>query len=183
MKLVLIGFMGTGKSSLGRLLAAELRYRFLDTDQLIEEQQGCSITELFNRVGEAGFRRLENELAHELSATDAVVIATGGGFPLNPENLALLRPNGFIIALLATPATIYQRVGGERHRPLLAKDDPRQRISALLAARTPIYQNCDLTLDTTGRSLVALAAEVTAELTKRGCGDGNNSLGLGGTEL
>jgi shikimate kinase len=164
MKLVLIGFMGTGKSSLGLLLAQKLNYSFIDTDQLIEARQGCSITEIFRRDGEAGFRRMENELARELGPAEAVVIATGGGFPLNPENIALLRPNGLIIALRATPEVIYQRVCAEQHRPLLAERDQRRRIGSLLAARAPIYQNCDLTLDTTDQTLTELAAQVIAQL-------------------
>jgi shikimate kinase len=174
MKLVLIGFMGTGKSSLGRLLAKKLNYRFIDTDQLIEERQGCSITKIFSQVGEVGFRRLENELARELVLAESVVIATGGGFPLNPENIALLRRNGLIITLQATAETIYRRVCQEQHRPLLAEGDPLNRIITLLAARAPIYQNTDLTLDTTAKSLDALVAEVIAVLNKRGYGDGNN---------
>jgi shikimate kinase len=183
MKLVLIGFMGTGKSSLGRLLAQTLNYRFIDTDQLIEERQGRSIIEIFSQAGEAGFRRLENELAHELGPADAVVIATGGGFPLNPENIALLRQNGLIITLQATAATIYRRVCQEQHRPLLAGGEPLNRIITLLAVRAPIYRDSDLTLDTTAKSLDALAAEVTAALNQRGYEDGNNSIKLGRTEL
>jgi shikimate kinase len=183
MKLVLIGFMGTGKSSLGRLVAQKLNYRFIDTDQLIEARQGCSITEIFKRDGETEFRRMENELARELVPAEAVVIATGGGFPLNPENIALLRPNGLIIALRATPEVIYQRVCAEQHRPLLTDGDPRQRIGSLLAARADFYQNCDLTLDTTDQTLAELAVQVIAQLNKRGYGNGNNSLKLSRTEL
>jgi shikimate kinase len=174
MKLVLIGFMGTGKSSLGRLLAQTLKYCFIDTDQLIEERQGCSITELFSRVGEAGFRHLENELAHELGPVDEAVIATGGGFPLNPENIALLRRNGLIISLQATAETIYRRICTERHRPLLTQSDPLNRITTLLAARAPIYQNSDLTIDTNHKSVAAMVAEVTAALKQRGYVNGNH---------
>ncbi|HYH04649.1 MAG TPA: shikimate kinase [Bacillota bacterium] len=168
MKIVLIGFMGTGKSSLGRLLAEELGYQFIDTDQIIEERQQRSIAEIFRSDGEAGFRKLEAELAQELRMADRLIVATGGGFPLNPENIRAVRDNGIVIALTATPEAIYQRVVREQHRPLLVEGDPLERITALLEARNGIYQNSDLTIDTTGKSLTEMATAIIVELRKRG---------------
>lgn len=174
MKIVLIGFMGTGKSSLGRLLARELNFSFVDTDALIEERQGRSITELFALDGEPFFRQLERDLARELAPARQVVISTGGGFPLEPENIRVLRPNGLIVALKATPEMIYQRIKHETHRPLLAHADPLNRITTLLKTREAVYQNADLTLDTTHRSLEAMAAEVIAAVRNRGGWNGKD---------
>lgn len=174
MKIVLIGFMGTGKSSLGRLLARKLKFTFIDTDALIEERQGRSITEIFATDGEPFFRQLERDLALELSLVPRAVISTGGGFPLNPDNIQALRQDGFIVALTATPEMIYQRIKSETHRPLLAQADPLNRITALLKAREAVYQNSDLTLDTTARTLEAMAAEVIAEVRNRGVVDGED---------
>lgn len=183
MKIVLIGFMGTGKSSVGQLLAKQLGYRFVDTDQLIEERQGRSITAIFRTDGETGFRKLEAEMAQELRMADGLVIATGGGFPLNPENIRAVRDNGFIISLTATPEAICQRVAREQHRPLLAEGDPLERITTLLKTRAAIYQNSDLTIDTTGKSLTEIAGEIIVELKKRGYDYGKSSIGPGGTQL
>jgi shikimate kinase len=170
MKVVLIGFMGTGKSSVGRKLAAQLQYDFIDTDQLIEERQGRSITAIFQTEGEAGFRSMETELARELQTRDRVVIATGGGFPLNSGNIDVLREDGVIILLTATPETIYQRVKDERHRPLLADRDPLARIAGLLATRAAVYQNCDIAIDTTDKSPAEIAGEIREELSREGVG-------------
>ncbi|HEY8464657.1 MAG TPA: shikimate kinase [Bacillota bacterium] len=174
MKISLIGFMGTGKSALGQLLAKELHYDFIDTDQLIEARERRQITEIFQSDGEAYFRALEHGLARELHRAERLVIATGGGFPLNPENLRLLRENGLVIALTATPETIYRRVIKETHRPLLTTGDPLAQIRALMKARDGIYRNSDLTVDTNDRSLPALTEEIMTELHKRGYWDGKN---------
>lgn len=174
MKIVLIGFMGTGKSSLGKLLARKLNFTFIDTDALIEERQGRSISAIFATDGEPFFRQLERELAGELALIQEAVISTGGGFPLNPENIQVLRQDGFIVALTATPEVIYQRIKNETHRPLLAQTDPLNRIATLLKTRAAVYQNSDLTLDTTHRTLEAMAAEVMAEVRNRGVRDGKD---------
>jgi shikimate kinase len=168
MKLVLIGFMGTGKSSVGQQLAKLLQYDFIDTDQLIEARQGRSITAIFETEGEAGFRRMEADLARELSALDRVVIATGGGFPLSSGNIEVLRETGVIILLTAAPETIYQRVKNERHRPLLADADPLARIVGLLETRAAVYREADITIDTTGKNPSEIAMEIREELSRRG---------------
>jgi shikimate kinase len=170
MKVVLIGFMGTGKSSVGQQLATLLHYEFVDTDQLIESRQKRSITAIFQTEGEAGFRRMERELALELSVLDRVVIATGGGFPLNTGNIDVLRGEGVIVSLAATPETIYQRVKNEKHRPLLSDRDPLARIAGLLANRVAVYQNCDITIDTTGKNPAEIAMEIREELSRKGVG-------------
>jgi shikimate kinase len=174
MKVVLIGFMGTGKSSVGKKLAAQLQYEFIDTDQLIEVRQGRSITAIFQTEGEAGFRRMEAELTLELGARDRVVIATGGGFPLNSGNIEVLRHGGVIVLLNATPEAIYQRVKNEHHRPLLKDVDPQARIAGLLATRAAVYRNADITIDTTGKNSSEIAMEIREELSRRGYVDGTD---------
>jgi shikimate kinase len=174
MKVVLIGFMGTGKSSVGKQLAARLQYQFIDTDQLIEFRQKRSITDIFQVEGEVAFRRMEAELAMELGSRDQLVIATGGGFPLNPGNIDALRQGGVIVLLAATPETIYQRVKDEQHRPLLAAPEPLARIAELLASRAEVYRNSDITIDTTGKNPGEIAMEIRKELSRRGYMDGTD---------
>jgi 3-dehydroquinate synthase len=166
--IVLTGFMGTGKTTVGRLLADELGYEFVDTDQLIEERHG-PIAEIFRTKGEEAFRRIERDLAAELGARDQHVISTGGRLMLDPLNVASLSRNGRVFCLVATPDEIFDRVsndGSGIERPLLAVPDPRQRIVELLAERTPEYRRfAQLTTDTVSAAVVAadLAALASAD--------------------
>lgn len=138
--LVLIGFMGTGKSSVGRLCAQRLGYTFRDSDAVIEEHIGCAIPQFFTEQGEEAFRRIEHEVITELAAASGLVIATGGGAVMNENNVAALRSTGCVVLLTATPIVILRRVGNTRSRPLLASaSDPLARIKELLAAREPFY--------------------------------------------
>ena len=139
--LVLIGFMGVGKSRIGPMCARRLGYAFRDSDHEIEAQAGCSVAEFFAREGEAAFRALERQVIAELAARRGLVIATGGGTVLDPENVARLRETGRVVLLTATPRAILQRVGDPKTRPLLANSpDPLKRIRELLAQRTPCYE-------------------------------------------
>lgn len=152
--LVLIGFMGCGKTTLGRLCAAHLGYTFRDIDHIIEAEAGCSVAELFARVGESQFRQKEREVIADLCVTSGLVIATGGGAVLDPLNRENLRRNGLVVLLHASPDLILRRVGNARTRPLLANaPDPRARIEELLEQRLPLYRaaaHCQV--DTNGRS-------------------------------
>ena len=168
MNLVIIGFMGTGKSTLGRVLAGELGYEFIDTDHIIEMDYGKKITQIFQEEGEAFFRGLENKLARKLSKSDRKVIATGGGWVLNPENLMLSRINGFIISLIAGPEVVYGRIRHETTRPLLSGADPLSEISRILGRRERLYRDADLLVDTSQGTPVELAGEVIKELIRRG---------------
>lgn len=168
MNLVLIGFMGTGKSKIGRMLALELGYDFIDTDLLIEAECGKKITQIFQEEGEAFFRRIENKLAGELGRQDRKVISTGGGWVLNPENIRLTRINGFIISLNAQPEIIYQRIKAEIHRPLLATADPLSEINRILSQRENLYQNADLVMDTSRETPELVTEQIINELTRRG---------------
>ncbi len=174
MNIVLIGFMGTGKSTIGKLLAPKLGFEFVDVDARIEQQAGKTITQIFHSEGEGHFRKLEREFAEELSAGEGQVIATGGGFVLNPQNIAVLRPKGFIVSLKASPRVIYERIRNEKHRPLLAVPDPPAQIGQLLLERDERYRDADLLVNTDGKSPAEIADEIGAELAKRGISNGRN---------
>lgn len=146
--IVLIGFMGTGKTSTGRLLASRLGRTFIDIDKKVEEQVGMTITEIFARYGEEFFRRTEHNLIAEAAAAENAVIATGGGVVLSQDNMSLLRANGVIISLSASIGTIIERTGRRDTRPLLNRPDREQVIEKLLTERAGLYQDADLCLST-----------------------------------
>jgi shikimate kinase/3-dehydroquinate synthase len=158
---VLIGFMGTGKTAVGRSVAARLGRPFIDTDTLIEGRAGRPVSEIFAEEGEEAFRRLEADVVAAASAQDGVVIATGGGVVLNRENMARLRRTGVIVALRADPEAILARVGAGCDRPLLGTD-PGARVRRLLEERDDLYQDADLTLDTTVLSVEDVSSRVVA---------------------
>jgi 3-dehydroquinate synthetase/shikimate kinase len=139
---VLTGFMGTGKTTVGRLLADDLGYEFVDTDALIEQRHG-PIPAIFAARGEAAFRAIEREVAAELAGRRRLVVATGGRMMLDPANVRVLSANGRILCLVATPDEVFERVAGDRStddRPLLAVPDPRRRIVELMSERDPDYR-------------------------------------------
>ncbi len=152
LNIVLTGFMGTGKSTIGRLLAQRLARPFLDMDAVIEEREGRPISAIFAAEGEAHFRALERRLVQELAKRDRLVIATGGGVVLNPLNIQDFERTGLLVCLDASPEQILQRVAHETHRPLLAAPDKQQRICDLLAARQSAYASVALHVDTDGVS-------------------------------
>ncbi len=139
--IILTGFMGTGKSTIGRLLAKEIGYTFIDTDHVIEERVGKSIPQIFAEDGEEEFRRLEAELVQELADQQGLVIATGGGLVMNPENVVALEKTGKIFCLTATPEEILERVSRQPgSRPLLSERNPLLKITQLLSEREPTYK-------------------------------------------
>ncbi|MBN3033573.1 MAG: shikimate kinase [Candidatus Saganbacteria bacterium] len=168
MNIVLIGFMGTGKSAVGRLLAAELRFHYLDTDQLIEKAEGRKIAEIFKTDGEPYFRRLETETLQALQDYDNFVISTGGGMVLKEDNIALLKAIGPVVLLKAGPKTIYDRIKSEKHRPLLAVPDPLAEIKKILAYRGPFYDRAaDRAVDSSDLTPEAVAKEIITWLRSR----------------
>jgi shikimate kinase len=160
--LVLIGFMGAGKSTIGRLASERLRFQFIDTDEWIERHTGRSIPDIFQKDGEAAFRLLEREVCHQLETLSDLVISTGGGLPTNPENMASLRKHALIIYLWASPEKIYERVRHSTHRPLLKTPDPMARIRQLLEARDPFYKQADVLVNTEQRSASEVLQQVVS---------------------
>ena len=144
--LYLVGMMGSGKTSTGRPLAEQLGYGFVDADAVIEQAAGCSIPEIFERDGEAGFRALENQVLNAISQRHSLVVATGGGVVTQQENWGLLH-SGIVIWLDVVPEQLMQRLKADSTvRPLLQTDDPDAALNALLNRRRPLYAEADLTV-------------------------------------
>lgn len=141
--------MGTGKSIIGRRLAVEFQYRFIDTDYLIEERTEKSIPELFSEEGETYFRKLESEIVSEVAGWKGYVISTGGGVPLKPSNLEALEKTGILVTLSARPEVILRRVQRRAgKRPLLRGPRPLDKITRLLSEREAAYKRASIYIDT-----------------------------------
>ncbi len=138
--IILIGFMGTGKSTIGRKLSRTFGYPLIDTDQMIVEQEGLPIPEIFADRGEEAFRDLETRVLRSLSRHSGHIIATGGGIIGRPENRTLLRKLGYVVWLVASPSEILARTARNNNRPLLNNDHPEETIRKLLEIRTPLYR-------------------------------------------
>lgn len=158
--IALIGFMGTGKTSVGRLVADQLHFHYLDTDEMIQAATGKSIADIFSREGEPAFRALEEKTVAELAVKTKTVISAGGGLPVNPANLASLKAHALVVCLWASPEKIWERVKNQTHRPLLHGANPQQKIRNLLAAREPHYKQADVLINTELRSLREVAQQV-----------------------
>ena len=144
--LYLVGMMGSGKTSTGRPLAERLGYGFVDADAVIKQAAGCSIPEIFERAGEAGFRKLESQVLSAISQRHSLVVATGGGVVTQQENWGLLH-SGIVIWLDVVPDQLLQRLKADSTvRPLLQTDDPEAALNALLNERRPLYAEADLTV-------------------------------------
>lgn len=161
--LALIGFMGTGKTSVGKLVAEQLHLDFLDTDELIQSRTGRTIADIFAKQGEAVFRALERQLVDELAQRTQTLISTGGGLPTNPENLAQLKTHALVVCLWSSPEKIWERVRHQAHRPLLHDPDPQKKIRELLAAREPFYKQADVLVNTDTRSLREVVQQVALQ--------------------
>ena len=158
--LALIGFMGTGKSCVGRLTADLLHFTFLDTDHVIEARAGKAISDIFAQDGEPAFRQWERRIVEELTRREKTVIATGGGLPADEANLASLKTHALVICLWASPEAIWARVRGHDHRPLLNEPDSLAKIRQLLAVREPYYRQADVLVNTGMRSVREVAQHV-----------------------
>ncbi|MEW6157961.1 MAG: shikimate kinase [Verrucomicrobiota bacterium] len=158
--IALIGFMGTGKSSVGQMVAGLLHFRFVDTDQMIEERAGKSIARIFAEEGEPRFREYEREVVAHLSTFRQCVIATGGGLAATEGNLDLLKKHALTICLWASPESIWRRVAHQNHRPLLQGPDPLEKIRELMAQRDPHYRKADVLINTEMRSPKEVAQQV-----------------------
>lgn len=149
----LIGPPGAGKSTIGRMLAAKLGFDFLDTDHVIEQRTGADISWIFDVEGESGFRDREHQVLAEMVLETNVVVATGGGIVLRPENRSLLSALDVVVYLEASLQQLLVRTSKDKKRPLLQVENPSERIAALLAERSPFYESvCDLKINTDGHS-------------------------------
>ena len=150
--IVLIGFMGTGKTTIGKSLARSLGWTFVDTDELVELTAGSSVQKIFEEQGEIYFRKLETEVLIQVLGSEQQIIATGGGAVLAEHNREVMIEGGLVIALQADISTIIQRVSGDQSRPLL-KGDLSDRVAALLEQRKFAYDFADISIQTAGKSV------------------------------
>jgi shikimate kinase len=158
--IALIGFMGAGKTSIGKLVAESLHFDFVDTDELIQASTGHTIADIFARDGESAFRQLERATIQQLSQRSKTVIATGGGLPTFGDNLEFLKTFALTVCLWADKEKIWDRVRHQSHRPLLHDPDPQKKIAELLAARAPFYKQADVLVNTGLRSPREVAQQI-----------------------
>ena len=164
MKIVLTGFMGTGKSAVGPILARKLGIDCIDTDYLLEKEAGQSIKEIFRTHGESHFRSLEKEIIKELVKKGDVIIDVGGGAILDPENLENLKKDGILVSLLASSEEIKKRTAGDDSRPLLKSGG--KTIENLLSQRLPFYLKANICVDTDGKEPEEVAEEIIEKIKK-----------------
>jgi shikimate kinase len=164
---VLVGFMGSGKSSVGRLVARTLRGRFVDTDRMVVDRAGREITEIFAEHGESHFREEESRALRSLLGARGLVVATGGGIVTVPANVPMLKQLGMVVWLDAAEEIIWQRVSRNQKRPLLHTENPRETIRTLLEKRTPHYEAAAaLKVDTSTLTHAQVAEIICAHFTK-----------------
>lgn len=149
----LVGFMGTGKTAVGREVARQLKLRFVDMDSIIEEREKKAISRIFEEDGEPYFRKIEKQVLKKISAEADSVISCGGGVVLDKENIRIMKQTGAVICLSARPGVIIARTRRYEHRPLLNVDNPEKKIKELLELRAPFYAQSDHTIDTSDLSV------------------------------
>jgi shikimate kinase len=164
----LVGMPGAGKTTVGRQLAKRLQRRFVDADHEIEQRTGVRIPLIFDIEGEQGFRDREARVIAELAAGSDMVVATGGGAVLRPENRAALRSGGTVIYLQASPDLLFERTRLDPNRPLLQVQDPRRKLEELYAQRDPLYREvADIIVNSIGGSIAQLVRQVQRQLEKK----------------
>lgn len=164
--IILIGFMGCGKSSVGIKLSYRLKKTIIDTDKWIEKKQGMTISDIFKTKGEAAFRRMETDCLKELLETeDNRIVSVGGGLPMKEENHELLKKLGRVVYLKITPQAVYERLKDDTTRPLLQVEDPMKRIRELLALRGPVYEKCaDMVIEVSDKNFEEILDLIEAGL-------------------
>jgi shikimate kinase len=164
----LIGPMGSGKTAVGRRLATLLGKQFIDSDAEIEKRTGVDIRYIFEKEGEARFRERERDVIADLTTLDDVVVATGGGVILDPKNRERLAETGTVVYLETTIDTLVRRTKAAKTRPLLMNDDPHAVLERMMVVRRPLYEKAaDLRIETTGRQVRAVAADIQQRLGQR----------------
>jgi len=163
--IIMVGFMGSGKTTVGRILAKKLGYEFFDTDKYIEKKEGMTITEIFAQKGEPWFRNLELQVAREISESENKVIGTGGGMVKNDEIMRLLKAGGIVVYLKASAGKIAYNLRNDNSRPLLAGEDKFAKIKSLLAQREHLYiKAADITINTDRRVPKKVALDIIDKL-------------------
>ncbi len=164
--IVLCGFMGSGKTVTGKLIAEKLNFPFYDLDYFIEQTAGMTVSEIFETLGEAEFRKMETEAAKKLGNLSGAVIACGGGTVLKKENVAALKKNGKLFFLEVSPQTVLKRLAKDTSRPLLATEDKALRIQELLTERTPLYRaaadyviNANQSIDVVDKDIIQILSD------------------------
>ncbi|MFH1644933.1 MAG: shikimate kinase [Candidatus Omnitrophota bacterium] len=160
--IVIVGFMGTGKTEVSKLLAKVLRRQRLCIDDMIELKEGKTIDKIFSQNGEPYFRKVESEIVLSVSKDENAVIDAGGGVVIDENNVRNLKKNGVIVCLSANPEVIYERTKGHKHRPLLNNDNPISKITELLAERKDYYNRADFIIDTSNISLNEVVDAIVA---------------------
>ncbi|MRR06101.1 MAG: shikimate kinase [Deltaproteobacteria bacterium] len=158
--IILTGFMGTGKSSAGKLLAAELGYGFQDIDTIIVEKEKRSINEIFAEQGESYFRGIEADILASVLSGTKLVVSTGGGAVISAKNRELMRKSGIVVNLTASPTAVLDRLAVENDRPLLREEKGLEKIRGMLAEREPYYADADIRIDTTGKNVEDVVQEI-----------------------
>lgn len=160
--IILIGYMGSGKTTLGKKLSFRERIAFLDTDKMIEQKQGKAVSEIFDEEGENAFRQMETDCLKEIMGySDRYIISVGGGLPLKEENRMLLKELGTVLYLRARPDTIYGRLKNDTTRPLLRGDDPEGKIRTMIQIRGPVYEEAaDVIIDVDEKGYETLIGEI-----------------------
>jgi shikimate kinase len=165
--IVLTGFMGTGKTAVGRELARLLDMKLIDVDTEIEVSRETTINEIFKEFGEPVFREIETDMIKKVSRNKQVIISTGGGAVLKQENMETLRETGIIVCLMASPETILRRTGSTNDRPLLHVENPLEKIRELMDSRKPYYEKADIVIATEGKTPLQIAEEIVEKV--KGC--------------
>jgi shikimate kinase len=167
--IILTGFMGVGKTSVGTQLAKDLGYAFVDTDKLIEADQHMTITTIFAKHGEPYFREIEARIVQEVTGRESQVVSTGGGAVIWDMNRDAFKKAGLVICLTARPEVIFDRIKHETHRPLLQTSDPLAKIKEMLDSRARFYGQADITIDTSEKPVDRIITEIKERIKHAYC--------------
>ena len=167
--IIFVGPMGAGKTTIGKQLARQLGRTFYDSDRVIEEHTGANIPLIFEMEGEEGFRRREKSIIAELMSKQNIVLATGGGVVLDPENRDQITRQGFVIYLSAPLEQLFNRTSKDKNRPLLQTDDPRKKLEEIISIRDPLYREvADIVIETDGSPARGVVKKLVDLITERG---------------